>query len=99
MIIHGACWLFAAKDAQLPCNDIVYRLAALSRVKDVSWIHPGKGTDEWIIGINLFNIPFKAGLNTATYKYYIDFARQFGFDRIMMDAGWSDNKDLFENKP
>ena len=89
----------AAKDTELPGNDIVYRLASPSRVKDPSWIKPGKGTDEWIIGINLFNVPFKAGINTATYKYYIDFARQFGFDRIMMDAGWSDYKDLFKINP
>lgn len=89
----------AATDAELPGNDIVYRLASPSRVKDVSWVHPGKGTDEWIIGVNLFNIPFKAGINTATYKYYIDFAKQFGFDRIMLDAGWSDYTDLFKIKP
>lgn len=86
-------------DRELPSNDIVYRLASPSRVKDPSWIHPGKGTDEWIIGINLFNVPFKAGLNTATYKYYIDFAKKFGFDRIMMDAGWSDYNDLFAITP
>ena len=89
----------AEKDTELPGNDIVYRLAAPSRVPDPSWIQPGKGTDEWIIGINLFNIPFKAGLNTATYKYYIDFAKKFGFDRIMLDAGWSDYKDLFKIHP
>ena len=46
-----------------------------------------------------FQCPFKAGVNTATYKYYIDFAKRFGFDRIMMDAGWSDNKDLFKINP
>ncbi|PSR57367.1 alpha-glucosidase [Adhaeribacter arboris] len=91
--------LIAPEDKDLPVNDLVYRLASPSRVKDVSWIHPGKGTDEWIIGINLFNIPFKAGINTATYKYYLDFAKRFGFDRIMMDAGWSDNQDLFKINP
>jgi alpha-glucosidase len=89
----------AERDADLPGNDIVYRLASPSRVADPSWIRPGKGTDEWIIGINLFNIPFKAGINTATYKYYIDFAKRFGFDRIMLDAGWSDYKDLFKINP
>ena len=89
----------ASTDKELPSNDIVYRLASPCRVKDVSWIHPGKGTDEWIIGINLFNVPFIAGINTATYKYYIDFAKRFGFDRIMMDAGWSDNRDLFKVNP
>ena len=89
----------AATDAALPGNDIVYRLGSPSRIKDPSWINPGKGTDEWIIGINLFNIPFKAGINTATYKYYIDFAKKFGLDRIMLDAGWSDYKDLFKINP
>lgn len=91
--------LIAAADKDLPANDVVYRLASASRVKDVSWITPGKGTDEWIIGVNLFNVPFKSGVNTATYKYYIDFAKRFGFERIMMDAGWSDYKDLMKINP
>ncbi|WP_298739970.1 glycoside hydrolase family 97 protein [uncultured Chitinophaga sp.] len=91
--------LIAAQDSELPVNDLVYRLASPSRLQDVSWIGPGKGTDEWIIGINLFNVPFRSGINTATYKYYVDFAKRFGFNRIMMDAGWSDYKDLFKINP
>lgn len=86
-------------DRQLPSSDLVYRLASPSRIAATDWIKPGKGTDEWIIGINLFNVPFKAGLNTATYKFYIDFAKRFGFERIMMDAGWSDYTDLFRINP
>ena len=89
----------AKKDTDLPSTDIVYRLASPSRLRSTDWIKPGKGTDEWIIGINLFNVPFKSGINTATYKYYIDFAKRFGFDRIMLDAGWSDYKDLFKINP
>ncbi len=91
--------LIAKEDKELPSNDLVYRLASPSRIGDVSWVHPGKGTDEWTIGINLFNVPFKTGINTATYKYYIDFAKRFGFSRIMMDAGWSDYNDLFRINP
>jgi alpha-glucosidase len=91
--------MIAATDKELPQNDLVYRLGAPSRVPETSWINPGQGTDEWIIGINLFNVPFKAGINTATYKFYIDFAQRFGFERIMMDAGWSDYKDLFTINP
>lgn len=91
--------LIARADKELPTNDLVYRLAAPTKVKDASWIHPGKCTDEWIIDINLFNVPFKTGINTATYKYYIDFAKRFGFDRIMMDAGWSNTKNLFDINP
>jgi len=89
----------AEHDKDLPGNDIVYRLGSPSRIGEAKWLNPGKGTDEWIIGTNLFNVPFRTGVNTATYKYYIDFAKRFGFDRIMMDAGWSDNNDLFKINP
>lgn len=92
-------FLVAEEDRQLPSNDLVYRLGAPSRVANTQWIKPGKGTDEWIVGINLFNIPFKAGVNTGTYKFYIDFAKRFGFERIMMDAGWSETTDLFKINP
>ena len=91
--------ILAKEDKELPSNDLVYRLGSPSRLKDVSWIQPGKCTDEWIIDVNLFNVPFKSGVNTASYKYYIDFAKRFGFDRILMDAGWSDTKDLFKINP
>jgi alpha-glucosidase len=91
--------MIARADKDLPANDLVYRLAKPSTIKETDWIHPGKCTDEWIIDINLFGVPFKSGINTATYKYYIDFAKRFGFDRIMMDAGWSDTKDLFKINP
>jgi len=91
--------MIAPHDKDLPANDLVYRLASPSRVADVSWVKPGKATDEWIITSNVFNVPFKSGINTDTYLYYIDFAKRFGFERIMMDAGWSDNNDLFKINP
>ncbi|QJW91774.1 glycoside hydrolase family 97 protein [Spirosoma taeanense] len=91
--------LVIGQDRDLPASDLVYRLATPSRLTDVSWIRPGKCTDEWITNINLFNVPFRAGINTATYKYYVDFAKRFGFDRILLDAGWSDYQDLFKITP
>ncbi len=91
--------MIAEEDRSLPSNDMVYRLASPSRITDVSWVKPGNITDEWIIDMNLFNVPFKAGRNTASYKYYIDFANRFGFSHIMMDAGWSDNNDLMKVVP
>lgn len=91
--------LVAKNDIELPANDLLYILGDQSQISDPSWIKYGKGTDEWITGINLFNVPFKAGINTATYKYYIDFVKRFGFDQVMLDAGWSDVKDLFKINP
>ncbi len=92
--------LVAKNDIELPVNDLLYCLAyPPDKDMDFSWVKPAKGTDEWITGTNLFDVPFVAGLNTATYKYYIDFAKRFGFDQIMLDAGWSDVKDLFKINP
>lgn len=84
----------AEEDRDLPGNDLVYRLASPSRIGDTFWLHGIKGTDEWIPDINLFDVPFRAGVNTASYKYYIDFAARFGFSHIMLDAGWSSATDL-----
>ncbi|ADB41691.1 glycoside hydrolase family 97 protein [Spirosoma linguale] len=91
--------LVIGTDRDLPASDMVYRLATPSRIGDASWVKPGKCTDEWITNINLYNVPFRAGVNTETYKYYVDFAKRFGFDRILLDAGWSDNNDLFKITP
>jgi alpha-glucosidase len=91
--------LVARRDIDLPTNNLTYLLGDKSQLTDISWIKYGKGTDEWITGINLFNVPFVAGINTASYKYYIDFAKRFGLDQVMLDAGWSDVKDLFKITP
>jgi alpha-glucosidase len=89
----------APSDADLLINDIVYRLAPDPDFTDFSWIKPGKSTEEWITGLNLYKVDFEAGLNTQTYKYYIDFAARFGFQYVMLDAGWSDVNDLFKITP
>lgn len=90
--------MVAKHERELPVNDLFYLLGDAPE-GDFSWVRPGKGTDEWITGLNLFDVPFEAGLNTATYKYYIDFAARFGFEQIMLDAGWSDYLDLTRHNP
>jgi alpha-glucosidase len=92
-------FMVAAKERELPGNDLVYRLAEKSRLSDIAWINPGRCTDEWIIGINLFDVPFKTGVNTESYKYYIDFAAENDLPYVMLDAGWSDVDDLFKITP
>ena len=87
------------KDADLLLNDLVYRLATPAAPQDWSWIKPGISTEEWIIGSNLSHVDFKTGINTATYKYYIDFASRFGLKFVMLDAGWSDADDLLKITP
>jgi alpha-glucosidase len=89
----------APADSDLLMNDIVYRLAPDAGFTDFTWIKPGKSTEEWLTGLNLYKVDFEAGLNTRTYKYYIDFAARFGFEYVMLDAGWSDVNDLFKITP
>lgn len=89
----------APTDADLLMNDLVYRLAPNPGFSDFSWIKAGKSTEEWITGLNLYKVDFESGLNTQTYKYYIDFAARFGFQYVMLDAGWSDVNDLFMITP
>ncbi len=76
-------------DADLIDNDIVYLLATPSKVEDQSWIKPGMVAWDWWNNFNIKGVDFKSGVNNATYKYFIDFASQFGMDYVILDEGWS----------
>ena len=70
-------------------NDMVYRLASPSRIEDTSWIKPGKVAWEWWNHWGLTGVPFKAGINTETYNYYVDFAAKYGIAYVILDEGWA----------
>lgn len=93
--------LVAEEDRQLADNDMVYRLAAPSRVEDTSWIRPGKVAWEWWNAWGLKGVDFEAGVNNATYKAYIDFAADHGIGYVILDEGWAVNleADLFRVVP
>jgi len=78
----------ADRDGDLLTNQIVYLLEKPSLVADTSWIKPGKVAWDWWNDNNLYGVDFKAGINTATYKYYIDFAAKYGIPYIILDEGW-----------
>lgn len=86
--------LLAPDEARMVENDLVFRLARPQQIADASWVRPGKSTEEWITSRLLHGVPFASGLNTATYRYIIDFAAEYGLEYVMFDAGWSDNDDL-----
>jgi len=44
---------------------------------------------DWWNANNVYGVPFASGLNTATYKYYVDFASAYGLEYIILDEGWS----------
>jgi len=78
----------ADKDGDLITNQIVYLLQKPSQVQDTSWIKPGKVAWDWWNANNVYGVDFKAGVNTATYKFYIDFASKYGIPYIILDEGW-----------
>ena len=76
----------------MPVNNLVYALASPNRIGDTSWIKTGKVAWDWWNDWNLKGVPFKAGINMDTYKYYIDFASRNGLEFIVLDEGWYDPK-------
>lgn len=86
--------LVTDEDKQLVGNDIAKLLGPKCRIKDTSWIKPGKVAWDWWNNTNITGVDFRAGINTETYKYYVDFAQKNGLEYIIIDEGWSDPEDL-----
>lgn len=84
-------FVITTDDGKLIENNMTARLASGSRIADPSWIKPGVTTWEWWNGATPYgpDVTFKAGCNTETYKYFIDFASKFGVDYILLDEGWA----------
>jgi alpha-glucosidase len=91
--------VIANRDTTLLDTDIVYRLASESKLSDTSWIRPGKVAWDWWNFNNVYGVPFRAGVNTDTYKHYIDFAAENGLEYVILDEGWYKLGDLMTQAP
>ena len=91
--------IISDKDTSLLNNDMVQKLASPPRITDVSWIKPGKIAWDWWNDWNISHVDFRAGINTETYKYYIDFAAANKLEYIIIDEGWSNDLALMEVSP
>lgn len=92
--------ILSEKDTDLLCSDLVYKLATPA-TGDYSWVKPGKVAWDWWNDWNLHQVDFRAGVNTETYKYYIDFASKSGIEYVILDEGWAvaGPADLFQVVP
>lgn len=68
-------------------SQLVPMLATPTSLKDTSWIKPGKVAWDWWSGSQVAIA--EPGMNTATYKAFVDFAAEMGLPYIMIDEGWS----------
>ena len=78
-------------DASFLENYLAWQLSGESVVEDASWVKPGRISWDWWSNLNVYgpDVDFEAGVNTDTYKYFIDFAAKHGFEYILLDEGWS----------
>ena len=83
--------MVAKEDKDIAANTLGYQLGEPSRVADYSWVKPGKVAWDWWNDWNISGVDFRAGINTETYKYYIDFASQKGIEYVILDEGWAVN--------
>jgi len=61
------------------------------RIMRVLWDRERATVGEVVDGIDE---PSKPAYTTETMKYYVDFAAKSGFEYMLVDAGWSDPKDI-----
>ena len=95
-------WRFVAiaeNDGDLITNQLSWLLAKPCVLQDVSWIKPGKVAWDWWNANNVYHVDFRAGINTETYKYYIDFASKYGIEYVIFDEGWYKLGDLLAVVP
>lgn len=81
--------IITQEDTDLVASQLVYLLSSENKIGDTRWIKPGRIAWDWYNANNLFDVDFKAGLNTQTYKYYIDFAAEYGLEYVILDEGWT----------
>ena len=82
-------FMISSEDARLVENQMVFLLSRENKITDPSWIKPGLVAWDWWNENNVFGVDFKAGLDTKTYKYYIDFASKNNIPYIILDEGWT----------
>lgn len=82
-------FMVSPTDKDIISNNLIYQLASPLKLGNVSWIQPGKVAWDWWNANNIDGVDFESGLNTETYKYYIDFAAKYGLEYIILDEGWS----------
>ncbi|MEZ4885248.1 MAG: glycoside hydrolase family 97 protein [Chitinophagales bacterium] len=82
-------FVISEDDRTLIENNLVFQLSRPLALKETDWIRPGKVAWDWYNANNIYGVDFKSGLNTATYKYYIDFASENGIEYVILDEGWT----------
>ncbi|MFA5329359.1 MAG: glycoside hydrolase family 97 protein [Prolixibacteraceae bacterium] len=82
-------FMISTEDARLVENQMVFLLSRENKLAETDWIKPGLVAWDWWNDNNIYGVDFKSGLDTQTYKYYIDFASKYHIPYIILDEGWT----------
>lgn len=99
---HASPWrvlLIGAEPGRLIESNAISNLNPPSALKDTSWIRPGKTAWNWWSGSSARGSGFQGGMDTATMKYYTDFAAASELEYLLIDAGWSARGDVTRTSP
>jgi len=88
--------LITENDADLVKSELIYQLGPEKKIENTDWIKPGKVAWDWWNYNNIYGVDFRAGVNNDTYKYYIDFASEYGLEYIILDEGWYHLDDILD---
>ena len=73
-------------------SNAVMNLSSPSAIANTDWIKGGKASWDWWSGS--LGEDGKPAFTTANMKYYVDFAAKSGLEYMLVDAGWSDFRDI-----
>lgn len=80
--------LINEKIGDLVTNTVPLNLAAPLELEDPSWIRPGKTLWDWRVHGYTAADGFTYGINTESYKRFIDFAAEKGIEYFLIDDAW-----------
>jgi len=90
--------LISEEPGDLIESNFIFSLNDSCRLQDPTWIKPGKCVWPWWSGRHVDTVDFQGGMNTETMLHYLDFAADYGFEYLLIDAGWyGDHKNREED--
>ena len=89
----------APNEQKMAENNLVYKVSLPpAQEYGFGWVRPGKAIWDWWCSRMLHGVSFKSGINTQTYKHFVDFASDSRIEYLVIGEGWSSGlqADLFQ---
>lgn len=80
--------LFGKTAGDLVVNTVPINLATPCKLENTGWIKPGKTLWDWRVHGYTAPDGFVYGINTISYKRFIDFAAEKGIEYFLIDDSW-----------